>query len=107
MKFSKTAGAERTVVVPQTADAALLDQKLGSLADVELIEHTALEDRLAIVDFTRRIELALAAHAADDVAITYVPDGDVDRTPERVTFTMLRENIRRTAALLQIGRAHV
>ena len=110
MKFSKTAGAERTVVVPQTADAALLDEKLGSLADVESIERTALEDRLAIVDFTRRIELALAAHAADDVAITYVPDGDVDRTPERVTFTMLRENIRRTAALLRthgLGRNDV
>ena len=110
MKFSKTAGAERTVVVPQTADAALLDQKLGSLADVELIERTALEDRLVIVDFTRRIELALAAHAADDVAIMYVPDGDVDRTPECVTFAKLRENIRRTAALLGahgIGRDDV
>jgi hypothetical protein len=37
MKFPKTAGSERTVVVPQTADAALLDLKLRSLADVETI----------------------------------------------------------------------
>jgi fatty-acyl-CoA synthase len=97
-------------VVPQTADAALLDQQLRSLADVEMIERTPLDERLTIVDFTRRVELALAAHAADEVAITYVADGDVDRTPERVTFASLRENIRRTAALLQahgIGRNDV
>src|SRR5882757_7045160 len=103
MKFPKTAGSERTVVVPRTADAALLDQKLRSLADVETIERTPLEERLTLVDFTRRVELALAAHAADEVAITYVADGDVDRPPERVTFITLRENIQRTAALL---RAH-
>ena len=110
MKFPKTAGSERTVVVPQTADAALLDQKLRSLADVETIERTPLAERLTLVDFTRRVELALAAHAADEVAITYVADGDVDRPPERVTFITLRENIQRTAALLRahgIGRNDV
>jgi fatty-acyl-CoA synthase len=110
MKFPKTAGAERAVVVPQTADSALLDEKLRSLADVEMIERTPLEKRLALVDFTRRIELALAAHAVDEVAITYFADGDVDRNPECVTFTTLRENIRRTAALLGahgIGRNDV
>jgi fatty-acyl-CoA synthase len=110
MKFPKTTGSARTVVVPQTADATLLDQQLRSLADVEMIERTPLDERLTIVDFTRRVELALAAHAAGDVAITYVADGDIDRTPERVTFTSLRENIRRTAALLQahgIGRNDV
>ena len=110
MKFPKTTGTARTVVVPQTADATLLDQQLRSLADVEMIERTPLDERLTIVDFTRRVELALAAHAAGDVAITYVADGDIDRTPERVTFTSLRENIRRTAALLQahgIGRNDV
>ena len=110
MKFPKTTGTARTVVVPQTADATLLDQQLRSLADVEMIERTPLDERLTIVDFTRRVELALAAHAAGDVAITYVADGDIDRTPERVTFTSLRENIRRTAALLGahgIGRNDV
>jgi len=44
MKFPKTAGAERTVVVPQTADAALLDQELRSLADVETIARHALAE---------------------------------------------------------------
>jgi fatty-acyl-CoA synthase len=103
MTFPKTVRSERTVVVPQTADAALLEQRLRSLVDVEAIELTPLEERLAIVDFTRRVELALATRAADEVAITYVADGDVDRTPEHITFTALRENIRRTSALL---RAH-
>ena len=110
MKFPKTAGSERTVVVPQTADSALLDGKLRSLADVEMIERTPLEERLTVVDFTRRVELALAAHAADEVAITYFAVGDVDRNPECVTFTTLRKNIRRTAALLGdhgIGRNDV
>jgi fatty-acyl-CoA synthase len=110
MKFPKITGSATTVVVPQTADATLLDQQLRSLADVEMIERTPLDERLTIVDFTMRVELALAAHAPGEVAITYVADGDVDRTPERVTFTSLRENIRRTAALLQahgIGRNDV
>jgi fatty-acyl-CoA synthase len=110
MEFPEASGSERAVVVPQTADAALLDEKLRSLADVETIERTPLEERLTIVDFTRRIELALAARAAGDVAITYVPDGDVDRTPERVSCAALRANIRLTAALLRahnIGRNDV
>jgi fatty-acyl-CoA synthase len=110
MKFSKTAGSGRAVVVPQTADSALLDGKLRSLADVQMIERTPLEERLTVVDFTRRVELALAARATDEVAITYFADGDVDRNPECVTFTTLRENIRRTAALLGahgIGRNDV
>src|SRR5579863_677301 len=93
----------RTIVVPQTADAALLDQELRSVADVEKIESVPLDQRLAIVDFTRRVDLALSAHAPEKVAIAYVPDGDVDRTPERICFGTLREKIGRTAALL---RAH-
>ncbi len=110
MTFPQAVNPKKTLVVRETADAALLDGKLCSLADVERIESVPLEDRLAVVDFTRRIDFALAAHAPDDVAITYVPDGDVARTPELTSFATLRENIRRTGALLRahgIGRDDV
>ena len=110
MKFPEAAASARTPVVIQSADAALLDEPYGSLDDVENIEHTPLERRLTVVDFTQRIDLALAAHAADDVAITYVPDGDVESVPERITFSALRDNIRRTTALLRahrVGRSDV
>lgn len=92
------------------ADAALLEEPYRSIDDVENIEQTPLEERLTVVDFTQRIEFTLATHAADAVAITYVPDGDVDSVPERITFSALRNNIRRTAALLRdhaIGRSDV
>jgi fatty-acyl-CoA synthase len=102
--------AERTLVVPETADAALLDRQLRSVADVEAIERTPLEERLTVVDFTRRVALALAARHAADTAIFYVPDGDVDRPAERISFARLRDNIARTASLLRahgIGRNDV
>jgi len=101
---------KRTLVVPETADADLLDRKLESIADIEAIEQTPLAERLKVVDFTRRVGLALAARDAEDVAIYYVPDGDVDRVAERVTFAALRDNIDRTTALLRahnIGRNDV
>jgi fatty-acyl-CoA synthase len=110
MTFPRTVDAEKTLVVRQTADPALLVEKLRSLADVERIESVSLEERLTVVDFTRRIDLALAARAPGDVAITYVPDGDVARTPELTSFATLRENIGRTAALLRahgLGRGDV
>jgi len=94
---------ERTLVVPETADADLLDRQLRSIADVEAIERTPLEERLTVVDFTRRVALALAAHHAGNTAIFYVPDGDIDRPAERISFAALRDNIDRTASLL---RAH-
>jgi fatty-acyl-CoA synthase len=95
--------AESALVVPETADALLLDRQLRSVADVEAIERTPLEERLTVVDFTRRVALALAARHAADTAIFYVPDGDVDRPAERISFARLRDNIARTASLL---RAH-
>src|ERR1700730_4250792 len=101
---------ERTLVVPETADAALLDKELRSVVDVEGIERTPLEERLTVVDFTRRIALALAARHAGDTAIFYVPDGDIDRPAERISFATLRDNIGRTASLLRahgIGRNDV
>ena len=48
-------------VVPQTADADLLGKQLRSVADVEAIEQTSLDERLKVLDFTRRVALALAA----------------------------------------------
>jgi fatty-acyl-CoA synthase len=101
---------QRTLVVPETADAALLDTELRSVVDVEAIERTPLGERLTIVDFTRRVALALAARDAGDTAIFYVPDGDFDRPAERISFTTLRDNIARTASLLRahgIGRNDV
>src|SRR5882757_7845410 len=101
---------KRTLVVPETADADLLDRKLESIADIEAIEQTPLAARLTVVDFTRRVGLALAARDAEDVAIYFVPDGDIDRVAERVTFAALRDNIDRTTALLRahnIGRNDV
>src|SRR6202521_2909347 len=77
-------------VVPETADAALLGGPLRSIADVEAIERTPFDERLAVVDFSQRIALALAARDPADTAIFFVPDGDVDRAPERVSFADLR-----------------
>jgi fatty-acyl-CoA synthase len=100
----------RSAVISATADAALLDRPLRSIADVEAIEQTPLDELLNIVDFSRRISLALAARNPDDDAIIYVPDGDVDRTAQRVSFSELRSKIDRTASLLRahgIGRTDV
>jgi fatty-acyl-CoA synthase len=92
----------------ETADYALLDRPLRSLADVEAIERTPLAERLQIVDFSRRMEIALASRDQEDTAISYVPDGDVGRAAEEVSFRELRSNIARTSALLRscgYGRA--
>lgn len=85
----------------ETADYALLDRPLRSLADVEAIERTPLAERLQIVDFCRRMEIALASRDQEDTAISYVPDGDVDRAAEEVSFRELRSNIASTSALLR------
>lgn len=97
-------------VVPETADAALLDRPLRSLADVEAIERAPLDQHLRIESFSQRIALALVARPADDIAISYIPDGDVERAPEQVSFGALLGNIERTSALLRasgIGRTDV
>ncbi len=108
---SKSVGSpKQPSVIAQTADAALLGLPLKSIADVEEIERVPFEARIAIDGFSRRIALALATRAPDDAAIIYVPDGDVDRPAECVSFRALRQNINRTAALLRahgIGRGDV
>jgi fatty-acyl-CoA synthase len=88
-------------VIPETADADLLARPLRSLADVEAIERTPLECRLTVADFSRRVALALAACDSKETAILYVPDGDVEREAQRISFRDLRRNIDRTAALLR------
>ena len=85
----------------ETTDPELLDRPLSGLADIEAIETTPLEDRLKIVDFSMRIDLALTARNPRDTGIFYVPDGDVGRVAEETTFQQLRANINRTAALLR------
>jgi fatty-acyl-CoA synthase len=87
-------------VIAETADADLLARPLRSLADIEAIERTPLDERLTIVDFSQRIALGLAAHPPDDTAIFFVPDGDIERPAERVSFRDLRQAIDRTASLL-------
>jgi hypothetical protein len=86
------------VVVPETADAALLKQPLRCVADVEAIERIPLDSRLGVVDISQRIALGLAAHDPSDTAIFYVSDGDVDRRPLQIPFSELRGNIDKTGA---------
>jgi fatty-acyl-CoA synthase len=95
--------ASKLRVIPETADADLMARPLCSLADIAAIERVPLAERLAVIDFSRRIALALAARDPADTALFYVPDGDVEREAQRVSFADLREKIARTAALL---RAH-
>src|SRR3977135_4084070 len=98
------------VVVPETADAALLKQPLRCVADVEAIERTPLDSRLGVVDISQRIALGLAARDPCDTAIFYVSNGDVDRRPMQIPFSELRGNIDKTGALLRvsgIGRGDV
>ena len=90
-------------LVPETADADLLNMPLRSLADVEDIERVPLSERLKIVNFSERIDLALAARDPDDVAISYIEDGDIGRSAHQTSFRELRRNIDKTAGLL---RAH-
>src|SRR5712691_7264650 len=88
-------------VIADTADAALLSRPLRSLADIEEIECVPLEGRLRIDNFSRRVALAIEARDPADTAIHYVPDGDVNRIAERVSFGELKRNIGRTASLLR------
>jgi fatty-acyl-CoA synthase len=85
----------------ETADAELLAKPLCSLADIEAIERTPLAERLRIVDFTRRMDIALASRDSADIAIHYIPDGNIDTPAVTVSFGELRRNIARTAALLR------
>jgi fatty-acyl-CoA synthase len=97
-------------VIAETADAALLRQPLRSVADIEDIERVPLQERLRIDNFSRRIALAIDARNPADTAIHYVPDGDINRVAERVSFGELKRNIGRTASLLRthgIGKNNV
>jgi fatty-acyl-CoA synthase len=101
---------DKRAVVPQTADAALLNKPLRGMADVEAIEAVPLDSRLRIVDISHRVACGLAAHDPNDTAIFYIPDGDVDRSAVEISFATLIRNIGRTASLLRgagIGRGDV
>ena len=87
----------------ETADYALLDQPLASSADIRAIEQTPLDQRIAIDNFSQRIDIALAGRKPDDTALYYVPDGDINTPALEVPFHQLRSNIARTAALLHGG----
>ena len=90
-------------VVAETAELELLNRPLRSMADVEEIEKVPLSEHVKVVNFSERIDLALAARDPDDIAISYVEDGDIDRYPHRTSFRELRSHIDKTASLL---RAH-
>jgi fatty-acyl-CoA synthase len=97
-------------VISETADAALLSRPLRSLADIEEIECVPLDGRLRIDNFSHRVALAIEARDPGDTAIHYVPDGDINRVAERVSFGSLKCNIARTALLLRthgIGKSDV
>lgn len=97
-------------VVRATADADLLGAPLRSLADIEAIETTPLETRLATVDVYQRIVLALESQPPEKAAISFVADGRIESPAETVSFGRLRERIERTSALLRshgIGRQDV
>ena len=96
-----SAARDSLQVVAETADVALLGLPLRSEADLFDIERIPLDRRLKIDDFCKRIDLALASRAPDDIALYYVPDGDVEHEPEEITFAAMRDNVRRTAALLR------
>ena len=105
-------GARRTFerVIPETCDQALLELPLRSIADIEAIERVPLDERLPVTNFSQRMALALAARDADDTAIHYIEDGDIDRPAHETSFRDLRANIERTAALMRargIGRNDV
>ena len=87
-------------VIAETADATLLSRPLRSLADIEAIESVPLAERLRIDNFCHRVALAIEARDPQDTAIHYVPDGDIDRAAERVSFGELKRNIGRTASFV-------
>jgi fatty-acyl-CoA synthase len=91
----------RHTVVPDTADAELLAQPLRDISDIERIERIPLENRLSIVDFYRRIVLALTARNHDDTAIHFISDGNVDGIAHETSFATLRGNIERVGSLLR------
>ena len=94
-------------LVPRTADAELLSQPLRGLADIEAIERIPLDERLTIVDFYRRLALALEAREPSETAISFVADGDPSGDVEEISFAVLRRKIAQTASLLKsrdIGR---
>jgi fatty-acyl-CoA synthase len=96
-----------SAVIAETADANLLGRPLRAKADIEDIERVPLAARLGIDNFCHRVALALEARDANDAAIHYVPDADIDRAAERVSFGELKHNIGRMASLLRshgIGR---
>lgn len=87
-------------VIPETADAELLQRPLQTEADVARIERVPLEERLRVVDFYERLWLALGARDADETAISFIPDGELSGPVERVSFGALRRKVELTSALL-------
>ncbi|MDH7794232.1 MULTISPECIES: acyl-CoA synthetase [unclassified Beijerinckia] len=110
MKKSTETTIPSMPVVAQTADAELLARPLRGAADIEEIERVPLDERLSVVNFYRRIALALEAHDPGRTAISFVADGDPQAVSETVSFGELRRNIALTATLLRdhgIGRGDV
>jgi fatty-acyl-CoA synthase len=89
------------ILVPETADPELLARPLRDIDDIERIERVPLGDRLPIVDFHRRIALALAARKRNDTAIHFIADGDVDGIVHETSFGTLHGHIEQVASLLR------
>lgn len=93
---------ERHGITPlETADYELFDAPLRGSADVRDIEKVAVDTRIGINNFSKRVDIALKSRNPDDVAIYYVADGDINTPAQTVSFHALRRDIDATAALLK------
>jgi fatty-acyl-CoA synthase len=79
----------------------LAHHPFGSMKDVIELERVPLRDRLACTNFADRLRSALTARSGSDTAVYYIEDGNIDRNPERFSFSELLERIDRTSALLR------
>lgn len=70
-------------VVRETPDPALLALSLRTLADIEQIERTPLDEGLRIADFSVRLALGLASRPPDDTAISSCPAATLSAPPQK------------------------
>ncbi|MGE4242320.1 AMP-binding protein [Ramlibacter sp.] len=71
-----------------------------SLADIEALERTPCEQAIAARTTYGLIERAARLHGARD-AFVYLPDGELDTAPQRITYAELLANVNRAANLFR------
>jgi fatty-acyl-CoA synthase len=98
---SQAVAAPQVDAKPAIARNPILDHPFRSLADIENIERTPLNQRLQVRNFAALLDRAMAAREQTDTAIYFVPDGRIETEAETVSFAALRTQIARTSALLR------